>query len=216
MTSMRKTLICKLCMQKRGQISLSSFIKSELCEVCQNSLIVNFYTRRIEGYEAVSIYQYDEFFKSFLYQFKAKGDIELANIFLNNYKLYFKLKYFGYLIVYAPSSVESDEKRGFNHVREIFKCLLLKEGAKVEKIFDFKQSELNYIERQTIASRLRLIDGSMLTGKKVLIVDDLFTTGATIRAIIALIKPYQPKKVKVLTISHTVLDKNHIEFEKGL
>ena len=41
------------------------------------------------------------------------------------------------------------------------------------------------------------------SGKKVLIVDDVFTTGSTVNAMIDLIKPKNPKKIKILVMSKT-------------
>lgn len=204
MTLGKKTAMCKMCLQRELKNSLSNLIASSLiCEECLKHLKVTFYERQIDKVPALSIYVYNEYFRSILYQFKAKGDIELATLFLNNYKYYLGLRFYKYVILYAPSNKSSDELRGFNHVREAFKCLGLTEVSYMIKKFDFKQSDLTFDERQKVNEKLELIDGEKLRGKKVLIVDDLITTGATIRAMINLVRVYQPKIIKVLSLSFT-------------
>ena len=56
---------------------------------------------------------------------------------------------------------------------------------KVSYIFD---------ERQNVIDKLEVVKGERVRGKKILLVDDLFTTGATVKAMIKLLKPYNPKK----------------------
>lgn len=153
----------------------------------------------IKGYH---IYDYDEEVQGKLYQLKGCFDIELAGIFLDYLRLYLSIKYFGYVIVPAPSSKEADEERGFNHVVEMFKSLKLKMLTCVHKTTNIKQSDLNAEERKNIKNHLT-IDDVDLSNKKILIVDDVYTTGSTVKAMIELIKSKNPKKIKVLVMSKT-------------
>ena len=90
-------------------------------------------------------------------------------------------------------------------MRAIFNCLKLPYLPIVEKSFDYKQSELTVGARKEALSKLRLIDKTKLYGKKILIVDDVFTTGATVQGIIKLVKTLNPKKIRVLVMSKTFL-----------
>lgn len=153
----------------------------------------------IEGYY---IYNYDEEVQKNLYQFKGCFDIELAPIFLEYFRPFLKLKYFGYCIVPAPSHKNADKERGFNHVVEIFKCLNLKMIRCVSKTNNVKQSDLKAGERAKVANHLEINDVD-LSGKKILIVDDVYTTGSTVKAMINLVKNKNPKKIKVLVMSKT-------------
>ena len=116
--------------------------------------------------------------------------------------MYLKLKFYGYYIVYIPSSMEDDKKRGFNHVKEMFRSLNLKSIDCLRKKYKFKQSSLSKKEREKIIDKLEVIDGKLITGKKILIVDDVLTTGSSIKAAIKLITKYHPKLIKVLVLAH--------------
>lgn len=181
-----------------------SFLNDELiCSKCLDQFEITFFSRLINGVEALSIYQYNDAFKETLYRYKAKGDIELAPIFLFSYRYYLKFKYEGYIIVPIPSTKEGDEKRGFNHVHEVFKWLRLPFMNCLRKKIDFKQSDYDFDERQKVKDKLSIEDGNQLRNKKILIVDDLITTGATVKAVISLIRKYQPYMIRVLTLAYT-------------
>ena len=100
----------------------------------------------------------------------------------------------------APSFIDSDKERGFNHVEEIFRTLGLKMIPCIHKIKDVKQADLSSKEREKIKDVLA-IDEVDLKGKKVLIVDDVYTTGSTAKAMIDLVKNKEPKKIKCLFLS---------------
>mgnify|MGYP003290160876 CR=1 FL=1 len=152
------------------------------------------------------MYFYNDAVKEFLYQFKGCFDIELASVFLEYYLPFLKIKYRGYYLIPAPSYEEANITRGFNHVKEIFKSLNLPFIDCVKKLQNIKQADLNSQERKNIDKYLK-IDNVDLTKKKILIVDDVYTTGSTIKAIINLVKPLNPKKIQVLVMSKTQ-DKN--------
>ena len=103
----------------------------------------------------------------------------------------------------APSYEKSDEERGFNHVEEIFSVLNLKIVKCIHKTKQVKQADLTTKEREQIGSVLT-IDDISLKGKKVLLVDDVFTTGSTIKAMIKLVREKGAKNIKVLLMSKTI------------
>ena len=109
----------------------------------------------------------------------------------------------GYEIIPAPSSKSSDKERGFNHVEEMFKNLHLKMNKCIHKTKQRKQADLTTKEREKIGQYLK-IDNVDLTRKKILLVDDVFTTGSTIKSMIKLVKEKGAKKIKVLLMSKTI------------
>lgn len=174
-----------------------------MCDKCFSELKVTFHKEKIGGIEILSIFEYNEAMKTILFTYKGLGDIELHSVFLERYSLYLKLKYRKYILVPAPSTLESEKIRGFNHVEHIFSGVNSNILHLLHKKENFKQSDLSFTERQKVHKKIEIINGERLRNKKVLIIDDLKTTGATIKAIIELITPFAPKKIKVLTVAAT-------------
>ena len=149
----------------------------------------------------LAIYEYDDNIKSILYQFKGCYDIELAPVFLNRFKQELHLMYRRYTLVAAPSYELDNQKREFRHIEEMFKIINLPIIYAIEKITPFKQAEHTKKERGQIIKHLKLVNPKEITGRKVLIVDDVLTTGSTIRAMIELVKTARPKCIKVLVMT---------------
>ena len=171
-----------------------------------------FLTISIDGVKGFAIYPYADLVQSSLYKLKGCFDIEMAKVFIDRYKTYLNLKYDGYIIVPAPSYKDADEKRGFNHVQEIFKSMKNIQYHCVNKIKNVKQSDLNFEQRKHIIEALMFDETFDIRNKKILIVDDVFTTGSTMSAMIKLIKEHHPKKIQFLTMSIVLSSsRNHIK-----
>ncbi len=76
------------------------------------------------------------------------------------------------------------------------------------KTSDFKQSSLTVNERKEVASKLEIVNGQSVKGKRILIVDDIYTTGSTVKAMISKLEPYHPKDIKVLVVAKTIYNPN--------
>ena len=176
-----------------------------LCNECQKKLIPKEIHFEVDGVKGISIYEYDENIKSLLFQLKGCFDIELAEVFLNRYKGLIKARYLDYVMIPAPSDDESDEERGFNHVIEIFKPTKLPIVRAIRKKQKHKQSDQDYRNRLEVKKYLCFNETINITNKKILIVDDVMTTGSTIRAMISLLKEHNPKKIAVVVMSKRVL-----------
>ncbi len=183
--------------------SINYLIKSnpQICSSCYRKFHPVYEEFTLLGCSGLAIYKYDDGIRSLIYQFKGCYDYELSSVFLDRSLLYLKNKYKGYVLVPAPSTKESDEKRGFNHVIEIFKHLDKPIYRVIEKTDNVKQSDLSKVERRNISEHLRINNRYLLTKKKVLIVDDVKTTGSTLKAMIKLIKECRPRKIKILVLS---------------
>lgn len=201
----KPTKVCKLCFNNIKTSSLINFIKPNLslCSYCYKKLVPVFYEFKVEGCKVESLYLYNNDIKGLLYQLKGCYDIELAPIFFDRYLFEYRLKYYDFVLVPAPSYIEDDKKREFNHVEEIYKPLKLPFEKIIVKTKQHKQSEQTRESRKEIVKVLKVINGERIRGKKVLIVDDVFTTGSTVRSIIKLIKPFKPKQIRVLVMSKT-------------
>ena len=121
------------------------------------------------------------------------------NLFIKELKIYFS----GYKVIPIPSYKKDDELRGFNHVVEVFKMIDLDVLQIIEKTEHFKQAEKSAKERQSIKKYLQLNTEKSLKQDRVLIVDDIYTTGSTMKAAINLVEKLNPKEIKVLVLAKT-------------
>lgn len=208
MKSTKSTQICKICFK---QIRIVGFFilfndKQIVCNKCLNKLVTHIEKFHTLTYSCLSIYHYDETIKSLLFQLKGCNDFELAPIFLYRFSNELHIKYHNYYLVPAPSYFKEDENRGFNHVIEIFRCLKLPYIPIIKKSRYYKQSEHNKTNRNDVADVLCIDNKYSVSGLNILIVDDVFTTGSTVSSMIKLLEPLNPKKIKVLVMSKTVLE----------
>lgn len=203
--------VCKLCFKDIKNTSLIGFLNPNLslCSQCYHRLMPRFINFYVLGFEAMSFYYYDQDIRALLYQFKGCFDYEIAGIFLERYFRETRLKYLGYIVVPIPSFEEDNERRGFNHVIEIFKFLKLPIKNVLVKTSHFKQANHNKKERKNINKHMAINEKQNLTNQKVLIVDDVYTTGSTMKAAIRLIKTLHPKDIKVLVMSKTRNDHHY-------
>lgn len=175
-----------------------------ICSQCFREFNPAFLKTKLGDIDVLSIYSYDETIRDKLYRLKGCHDIELAPIFLDYFLIELAIRYYGYIMVPAPSWHEDDEKREFNHVVEIFKSVPLKMVKALIKTDNVKQADLHFDERQEIGKRISIIEKTNFAGKNILFVDDVMTTGATSKACVELLKKAGAKKVKILVMSKTV------------
>lgn len=164
---------------------------------------MHFFKFQVLGYNAISIYRYDEKIQSLLYQFKGCFDFELLNVFFERFSRELSLRYHGYVMVPVPSFLEDDETRGFNHVEEMFRILKLPIRKILIKTRKFKQATNTANQRKDIKNVLELSDNSDLSKYKILLVDDVYTTGSTMKACVRLIEKLHPKKIQIFVMSKT-------------
>lgn len=174
-----------------------------MCNKCFRSFNPIFRKFQISGIEGVALYEYTEKFAAMLFQFKGCYDYELAPLFLDRVRSYLKLRYRNYILVPAPSTEESNKKRGFNHVQEIFKILNRPIVDCIFKTSEIKQSDKGH-NRKEIKKYLDIRNGDRLKNQNVLLVDDVKTTGSTLKAMVELVKKYNPRRLNILVLSMTI------------
>lgn len=190
---------CLICFKVIENTFFNIIYNNKICYECSNKFKKRNDSFVFENVKINILYYYDEFFKEQLYKYKGCFDYELKDAFLNYCKNDIKRKYKGYHIILAPSNKEAEEKRGFNHLEGIFECV----GLPILKCFyknkDWKQSDKKLSERKKIQNIIKLDKSKLFDVKKVLIVDDVLTTGSTIKTMIRQIPPNIDKEVLVLS-----------------
>ena len=196
---------CKICFKPIQINEIARLFDKDICicHSCQKELEPKFISFNVDSYHALAIYDYSEFIKQQIYLFKGCFDYEMKDVFLNLFIKELRIRYKGYKMVPAPSYKEDNEIRGFNHVLEVFKQLNLEMLKVVEKTAHYKQAEHGAKKRKQIRKHLRLTTTKDMSKNKLLIVDDIYTTGSTIRAMINLLEKLNPKDIKVLVLAKT-------------
>lgn len=125
-------------------------------------------------------------------------------MFLTRYVNVLKHKYKGYKIVPLPSYEKDDLRRGFNHIIEIYSRFNLDILKVLYKINNEKQAKKTRIERMNVLKNFEIRDIEKIKNQKILIVDDVYTTGSSVNAAITLIKKGKPKKIEVLVLAKNI------------
>lgn len=138
--------------------------------------------------------------KSYLYK-------TIVNFVLKNEKFFQNLKSYD-TIVPVPISKKRRKERGYNQSeligKEIAKNLSIKYNKKsllkVKNIIE--QSKLNKEEREkNIQGVYKLVNEQTLNNKKILLIDDIYTTGSTVNECCKILRQAQPETIGVLTIA---------------
>ncbi|WP_110955267.1 ComF family protein [Anaerosinus massiliensis] len=110
-------------------------------------------------------------------------------------------------VVPVPLHKERFKERGFNQTEKIFRPWAIGAGLVWQEILQRKKSTLNQY-KLTIAERKKNVEDAFtliatceIQGKTILLVDDIFTTGATMHACAKVLKHAGAKRVIGLTIA---------------
>lgn len=160
------------------------------------------YIFKYEGIIRNTIIKYKFSEKSYLYK-------TFVNFLLKNEKFFKILKSYDKIIP-VPISKKRKKQRGYNQSELIAKELAKKlkidlDVASLLKQKDIiEQSKLNKEERLDNIKGAYLLQNSeenILKDKKIILIDDVFTTGSTVDECSSILKKANPKKIDVLTIA---------------
>ncbi len=138
--------------------------------------------------------------KSFLYK-------TIVNFLLKNENFFAILNSYD-TIIPVPISPKRMKERGYNQsaliANEIAKMLNLEYNnkclLKTKNIIE--QSKLNKEQRQeNIQGAYKLYNSQILKNKKILLVDDIYTTGSTVNECSKILKQANPQKIGVFTLA---------------
>lgn len=156
---------------------------------------------------ARSAFVYDEGLKPTLRRFKEKGEAWLARplaVELERYRREFALE--ADVLTFVPLTRAKERRRGYNQSRLLAEALSERSGipceAMLERVEDRPaQKDLSFPERQVnLRGCFRLLPARGYETRRVLLVDDVMTTGATVNECCRILSKVCENDVKVFTI----------------
>lgn len=140
-----------------------------------------------------------------IYYAKTLSNLMLKTVLENN--LQFDV------VIPVPLNLRREGSRGFNQ-SELLCSGFSEAGYNVDSSIVVRnkntatQTFLSKDERkQNVADAFKVLNKSKVKGKNILIVDDVYTTGATINAMAQVLKQAGAKNVYGVTFAHTVINK---------
>lgn len=181
--------------------------KYHLCENCLSKLDYMASEYDLDGNLCYSIYFYNDFMKRLIWDYKFNRNTSLYIVFsemIYDFIIENNLSGFDYILG-SPSSKQTIKNRGFDHIRLIVDDVATK--LNTAYLDDFKkvkntkaQHTLDRIERKKNLSGAFCIEKD-LSGKRILLVDDLITTGNTCLEIIKELKDKGARETISLSIA---------------
>ncbi len=206
-----KTICSKCNIQLKKQEKIGILTKEKLEE---NSLEMEkhfeelMYIFKYEGQirELILDYKFNE--KSYMYK-------TFVNFLLKNKKIFENIKKYDKIIP-VPISKKRYKERGYNQSLLIAKEISMQisyetnNNIKLELVNNcliktkniIEQSKLNKEDRQhNIQGVYTLKNGSILTNKSILLIDDIYTTGSTVNECSRVLQQAKPNKIGVLVLA---------------
>ena len=194
-----KSPICRICGKPRDK-----YFVGDMCEDCKRGNVPFIVARSVVLYDGVmkdAIHKFKFCGKKglsgalgrILVSYLATGDIPIGEIDL---------------IIPVPLSSKRERQRGYNQSR-----LLVEE---ISRVYSKKIDDTSLVKAKDVApqfelsrkERLTNVKGAFssapLTGMNVLLIDDIYTTGATVREASKALKASGAKNVYVLTLARAV------------
>ncbi|UOE93812.1 ComF family protein [Alkalihalobacillus sp. LMS39] len=207
--------LCSACRSKLNKIS------GEICTVCgrmlltlderyYNNHICNDCTRWNENkmWNGVfqknrSLYEYNEFLKEVIARFKYRGDVVLATLFHQEIQKMYDKHFPAHIVTYIPLSQERLWERGFNQAEEVARVLPKCHSLLVRLIDEEKQSKKSRNERLAKTTPFTIKKGveTFIRNADIIIVDDIYTTGSTVRQAGKVLKQVGANSISSLTIA---------------
>lgn len=146
-----------------------------------------------------SIYVYNEQLKEMLSQYKFRGDYILAKAF--SHKIREQLRTIDYdLLVPIPLSRKRQYDRGFNQSEALIREAGFEPTMLLQRTHGEKQSKKSRNERIHLQQVFQLKEEVSFLNKKIVLVDDIYTTGSTLRQAAKILKKGVAKEVSAVTL----------------
>ncbi len=200
-----ETSFCEKC----GRLTVES---QEKCQSCNHEWAVD---------KARSLFAYLGYGKFLVQNLKYNNARYLADVFAKSLEeVCVKNMFAPDVITFVPMDELSQYKRGYNQA-ELLATALAKRlnyeviGGLIKKKQTKNQQSLDFFERQrNLKNTFSVLDKECFKNKKVLLIDDVLTTGATSNEIAQVLKKSGAKSVYLLTLASVT--KNYVTIQQNL
>jgi competence protein ComFC len=145
-----------------------------------------------------ALFHYNEAMKDFLHQYKFFKDIVLKDVFRS--EIAKALKNADAVIVPIPMHPEKIKTRTFAHIDELLKAVGIPYTHLLEKITIESQSSKSKMEREQSAQLFQLKPNSIIENRPHILIDDIVTTGTTLKHAKAILIAAGAPSVKAFTL----------------
>lgn len=147
-----------------------------------------------------SLFLYNHFLKEVMAQYKFRGDYVLVKIFVELFQEVLS-NLTADILVPIPLSEQRLQERGFNQAAAI----IIESGyfpqELLTRVHAEKQSKKSRSDRIHVPQVFRMESEVNVTGKRILLVDDIYTTGSTLRQAAKLLKAAGAENICSLTLA---------------
>ncbi len=225
MVNLNKCIICQNHINEVIDLLNLFSRQSLICEQCANQLTFNHEARRCNRCLKVmseeeedcldcqwlsnkytlinqlyTLYDYDGLVKTLIQQYKLNGDVALNQVFQLPLKLFKQYDY----VIPAPIHPNKLEQRTFDHVTSVLDNHKIKYIQIYETEERQKQSALTKVERSSQHNPFKINKDIDLENKRILLVDDIYTTGLTIHRLAEPLFVRKIRKIDALTFARAV------------
>ncbi len=147
-----------------------------------------------------SLFLYNDFLKELIAKYKFRGDYVLAKVFSEVIKKELA-EMTPDILVPIPLSEERLYERGFNQSSALITEAGFTSSEVLIRIHSEKQSKKSRLERIHLPQVFMVTADSNLKGKKIVLIDDIYTTGSTLRHAARLLKIAGAASIQSLTLA---------------
>ena len=186
---------CASTFERIGEENCSNCMKTGLSTKCQDC---QFWCK--EGVEVShrAIFIYNQAMKDFFSRYKFDGDFLLRKVFASFLSEELK-KYKEYQFVVIPLSPERLLERGFNQVEGLVEAAGFSFQDLLEKREERTSSSKNRSERLATELPFFIKEDSRIP-KKILLIDDIYTTGATVNRVKSMLENAGAEEVRTFSL----------------
>ncbi|UTH14338.1 ComF family protein [Macrococcus equipercicus] len=212
---------CLICLNRhRTELSFHTYLTGEplICEACSSKFKLedarrcshcrkklqpeevdctdcHFMSSRFAPVDHIHcLYDYDDWTKELIFKYKFKKDIVLAEVFAALLKPHIKAMNCD-MVIPLPSSPEKIVERGFDHMAEVVHRTGVSFQQPLKTKHRVKQAGLTKAERLQDSNPFYIEGG---TAPRVLLIDDIYTTGLTVHRAAQVLRQEQVTEIGVL------------------